>query len=282
MIKKCLVLQTDRINAHGIARAVAECFRRRGWRVIEQEGHQASIDDTDADLICGYGWHPWMQEAYRKQPDRVVHVDLAFWTRNKYYKIAMGGETGRWSSLVDFDYPSNRFDMHQVTVKESRLPGRRVLVAGMSGKAAKDWGYEPEQWERSAIERLRKAGAELIVYRPKPTFPASTPLPGAEYDKQGLSIEVRIHHVDAVVSHHSNVAIDALVAGLPIYVDTGISKSLSVPSIEDVVGAKAPDYEIRYRFLKQVAWHQWTLEELTSGVWMKPPAPLSYNGLFQC
>ena len=217
-----------------------------------------------------------MRGAHHRWPEIVLHCDLGFWSRDKYMKLALGD---RWSPLVDRDYDDSRLRKHGVKIEPSRKPGKRVLVCGMSAKAAGTWDLQPEQWEHRAIKRLVAAGAAPVIYRPKPTWHAARPINGAQFDR-GTDIKQTLAQVDAVVSHHSNAAIDALAAGLPIYVETGIARSLSAPTIEEAVGAEAPELEARTRFLRQVAWHQWDFRELAEGAWLEPPAPLAGHPAF--
>lgn len=250
------------------ADAFKKCFAARGWNVVETD---RQIKDRP-DLIAGYSWRAVMREAHRRWPEIVLFCDVGFWSRDDYMKLALGD---RWSPLVDRDYDDSRLRRHGVTIMPSREPGKRVLVCGMSEKAAGTWNLKAQEWEQMAVRRLLKAGA-MVLYRPKPTWSGKHPIPGAGYDLVP-TIEQTLRKVDAVVSHHSNAAIDALAAGLPIYVETGIARALSVPTIEDAIGAQAPDYERRAWFLRQVAFHQWSMKELASGAWLEPPAPLAGN-----
>ena len=252
---------------HPVSEAFAQCFKARGWTVksTTQRIH------TPPDLVAGYGWKQVMHEAHDHWPERVLHADLGFWTRTTYLKLGLGD---RWAPLADHEYDGARFEEHGISILPTRKPGKRVLVCGMSVKAAVSWGFEPQQWERKIVRQLVETGAN-VVYRPKPPGQFMAPLPNSEYNQSGTLTEVMRQRVDAVVSHHSNAAIDALAEGLPIYVKRGISRSLSVPNVEDVIGAEAPSIEARTAFLHQVAYHQWTLKELAEGTWLEPPAPLS-------
>lgn len=250
-----------------VADAFEACFRGRGWTVKATQQRIATLPD----LVAGYGWKEVMREAHQRWPDRVLHCDLGFWSRTTHLKLALGD---RWSPLADHEYDDSRLRQHKVKIQPSRKPGNRVLVCGMSAKAAGTWKLQPQEWEAKIVKHLRRAGAE-VVYRPKPSWLGARQIHGAAYDRSHRSIDEALRTVDAVVSHHSNAAVDALAAGLPIYVETGIAQSLSVPTPVDIIGAEAPSIEARIAFLRQLAFHQWTLEELRSGVWLEPPAPLS-------
>lgn len=259
--------------AEPVAEAFTKCFAKHGWKV---EHHSKPIED-EPDLVAGYGWREVMADAYSKWPDKVLHVDGAFWSRHREVKLAMGG---RWSPVSrERKYDAGRMMRHPVNIAPTRRPGRRVLVCGMSAKAAISWGMEPQQWEHWAVKTLVDAGAE-VTYRPKRANEARE-IAGAKLeDSSRVSIQQSLEKVDAVATHHSNVAIDAIAAGLPIYAETGIAEICSAGlMLDELVGAEALSIEERASFLHEVAWHQWTLEEIAAGVWMKPPAPLSDNPL---
>lgn len=251
--------------AEPVADAFTRCFEGRGWRV---QRHEKPIKG-EPDFVAGYGWREVMVDAYSRWPGRVLHVDGGFWGRDRYVKLAMGG---RWSPLSGRDYDGGRLGKHQIIAQKSRAPGKRVLVCGMSEKAATSWGLDEQEWERWAVEVLRSVGAD-VIFRPKPNR-GGKKIKGAAFD-EGTSIYRSLNQVDAVATHHSNAAIDAIVAGLPIYVEVGLAEPMSVGRIEDLPGAPSHSITARSRFLREVAWHQWTLEELASGIWMKPPAPLA-------
>ena len=269
MTKSVIVLREPRMWTWRISDAFHAGFRKLGWDVKIVDG----MPPSGADLYAGYGWGQPMQAAYQRHPEKLLHVDLAFWGRgDPYYKMAWNG---RWTPLADRDFDGARMAKHRIKVKPARKPGRRVLVCGMSAKAAKDWGLEPEQWEKAAIAALRAAGASEVIYRAKPSWYEAKRLPGAEFDYRHKPIEETLERVDGVVSHHSNASVDALVAGLPIYTEMGLARSLSVAKLEDVIGAETPDLESRQRFLRQVAWHQWSLPEIAAAKYLEPPAPVS-------
>lgn len=235
----------------------------------------------EPDLVAGYGWRDVMADAWSRWPDRVLHVDGAFWSRHSHVKLALGG---RWSPVNEREYDDRRLARHRIKIAPTRPPGRRVLVCGMSAKAAISWGLQPEQWERDAVARLLQAGAE-VIYRPKPRWSEARAIKGAAFeDGSGKRIAESLAEVDAVATHHSNVAIDAVAAGLPVYVEVGIADALSVERLEDLVGATAHALEKRRRFLREVAHHQFTLSELAEGVWLQYPEPITlmpqFNKIF--
>lgn len=255
------------------AEALSACFRRLGWKI---ENVKQQITD-EPDLVAGWGWRAVMADAWKRWPDRVLHVDGAFWSRYSYVKLALGG---RWSAVDGRDYSDDRLRQFNVTAAPSRKRGNRVLIIGMSAKAAKSWGMNPEAWERQTAERLLEAGAS-VTYRPKPQWTGSRPIDGCGFQHWArVPITQALAETDAVATHHSNVAIEALAVGLPVYAATGPARDMSAARIEWLPGVTAPSQKARHRFLCEMAWHQWTFKELASGAWLKPPAPLAGHPIF--
>lgn len=274
-VKTVFVVRDGYSMSRPVGDALEQCFKARGWRV-KRASQQLS---EEPDLIAGWGFRDIMHTAWDRWPSKVLHVDAGFWRRDRYYKLALGG---RWSSVDGCTDDPSRFKAHQIQVCETRAPGQRVLIAGMSGKASISWGMQPLAWEKEAIRRLKAVGAD-VLYRPKPSAPDKGPIKGADYN-QSASIEHALRLVSAVASHHSNACIDALAFGLPIYVEVGIAKPMSVLRLEDVVGADARPHAERKRFLHSVAHHQWTIEELAAGTWLRYPEPItrmpSFSSIF--
>jgi hypothetical protein len=140
----------------------------------------------------------------------------------------------------------------------------RVLVAGMSAKAAWVFGLEPEEWERWACAAVRDAGM-TPVYRPKPSWTGSSRIEDYEVSGPEEPIQDALKTVQAVVTHHSNVGVDCLVHGVPYWTSLGVAKRLSAPTIQDLKSWRTPRFEDRVRLLSQIAWQQFSSEELRTG-----------------
>jgi hypothetical protein len=258
-------------RAEPTSQAFTQCFAQLGWKVRLNTGDRIA---EPPDLVAGWGFRDVMHDAWDRWPERVLHVDAGFWTRDQYHKLELGG---RWLPATGGEFPHSRFRRHNVAVQPTREIGNVVMVCGMSAKAAISCGLRPEAWEREAIARLRAAGA-TVIYRPKPSWTGAARLPGAAFE-QGGDIQDSLRRVHGVASHHSNAAVDAIACGLPVYVEQGIAKPLAVAQLEQLVGAKAPDVKTRREFLAEVAYRQWSMPELAAGIWLKPPAPLAGHPL---
>lgn len=234
-----------------IAEAMAAGVMRCGDMATLHNSHYAPMA---ADVAVMYGWKRHrLFESYPK----FIYADLGYWKRDQYYRLGVGS----WSpeGYVSANLPRSRFDALGLEIKPWRRDGNEIVIAGCSPKSAAEHGFAYMQWEKRAIRELSALGRPLM-YRPKPTDKAAKPIPGVGYDTRPIADAVG--SAWAWVTHHSNSAVDALVAGVPVHCVTGAASVMSTPL--EQIGAP-PLREGREQFLADVAWLQWTLDEMRSG-----------------
>lgn len=207
-----------------------------------------------ADVAVCYGWKKRAQ--YIGYP-KFVYADLGFWRRDTHYRLVVGG----WGPerYVRAGLPSSRLAKLGVDIKPWKEGGDTIIIAGSTGKSCAEHGIAYRSWEMRAAQLLRDSG-KRIVYRPKPTDPFKAPLPGVEYDQ--LPIDESLSGACALVTHHSNAAVHALAAGIPIHCEVGAAAAFSVPMFDI---ANTPRLDGREQFLADVAWLNWSLDEMRAG-----------------
>jgi len=234
--------------------------RKHQKRIAEamSQGIRAAGDNlvtgVKADACVAYGWKG--RSNYQRFPG-YAYADLGYWHRDAYYRFAVNG----WSPdrYVGQGLPATRFERLGLRIRPWRTGGREIVVAGSTAKACTDHGIGYQEWERKVIAQLQGCGRPL-AYRPKPNDLAAGPIAGAALDRRPVSEMLASAY--AVVTHHSNTAIDALLAGVPVHCETGAAAAFSVP-LDQIAAASL--LEGREQFLFDVAWLQWTLEEMRTG-----------------
>lgn len=226
---------------------------------------------VEADIAIFYGLNGKLFDVFKtyKEQATSVYTDLGYWKRKPrdnqfggFHKIAVNDLHS--TAYFRKGHPSTRFDRMCVPVKPWRGgTGDHIIVAGMSDKSARVNGLSPEEWERAAIDKLRRHTAFPIWYRPKPSWKEAKPIAGTRYDKTGIDIVPHLRKAAAVVTHHSNAAIDALVEGIPIYCEIGLASTMSVPTLAAIECAEEPPD--REGFLYDVAYTQWSVPEIATG-----------------
>lgn len=253
-----------------IGQALLEGARRIGLAADLKASITYRGPPTDYDTVIFYGLAAGLDRLFRdyRERRRAVYVDLGYWGRRKlsrfdgYHKIAVNSRhpTDYFQKQA---HPSDRFASHRVQIKPWRTEGSHILVAGMSAKAAAAEQLLPNQWERKTIAELRKLTRRPIIYRPKPNWADAKPIEGSTFDRESKLEEV-LRDCHAVVTHHSNVAVDALLAGVPCICPGGVASVLSGHSLEQIENPPTPDG--RAQWAADLAYTQWSVDEMKQGL----------------
>lgn len=177
----------------------------------------------------------------------VLMWDLGYWGRDEYMRCS-----------IDHDHPQAYLDKTEpeydrwwdfrINLREDADPEGHIILVGL-GRKSRAYLHE-EEWEQKRLKKLRaRFPGREIIYRPKPKSPI-------------LKLDCRIDSVSpieallvgaAMVScRHSNVAVDAAIAGVPFECDDGAAMWLQ---------ARAYTVGNRLDFLRRLAWWQWRPDE---------------------
>lgn len=209
---------------------------------------------------------------YRAAGKPVVYIDLGYWGRRQN-----GTSIGRWKGyhkisvnsrhptayFQKFKHGSERAERLGVTLSPWRARGKHILVAGMGAKAARFEGLGLLEWEKATVAELRQRTDRPIVFRPKPNCSFSHPIEGSRFSPGTQPLADVLADCHAVVTHHSNVAVEALVAGVPTFCWGGVATPLSLQDLRQIEEPALPD--ARQRWLNDVTFCQWSVLEMTEG-----------------
>lgn len=220
------------------------------------------------DVGVAYGWgRPELFDAYRAAGGHFVYLDLGWWGRKPkhdmlggFHKISVDAREP--TAYFRGNFATDRFARHGLTAAPWRASGSHVLLAGMSGKSAKTRGFQPLEWEMATIEAIRAVTGRPILYRPKPSWVDAAPIPGTIFSFPDTSLENAMRDCWAAVTLHSNVSVDALLAGIPVNVAEGVARDFSTPLVQ-IETPRRP--EGRAQLLADIAWCQWLPAEMISG-----------------
>lgn len=273
-------VNTDNGRAKAICVAVTAGLARHGQavEVVASVAYRA----PQADLAISYGlWGPLrkIHEDYRAAGRATLLIDLGYWGRIEggklagYHKLAVNGRHAT-AYFQRVKHPPDRFRRFGIepqpfrrTHHESRITNH-VLLCGMSDKAAWVYGLRAEEWERQAVERLRRATRREIRYRPKPSFKGAQPLDGAQWAPAHANVLMAPRDLDdcwAVVTHHGNTAFDALIAGLPVFCEHGLASVLGSGDLGLIETPRYPDEAARDQLLYDAAYTQFKVCEIADG-----------------
>lgn len=254
-----------------IADMMSAGFRRHGIPHVTRSSLVVR-SNHDFDTIVHYGLSQGLRVHWNKQKNagsnkKALYIDLGYWGRrcktrwDGYHKIILN-DRHPTEYFQNREHPSDRFERFGVEIKPWRKSGKHILVAGMSAKAAAQEGFQPHQWERATISELRKHTDRPILYRPKPNWMGARPITGSNFGR-GLTLEESLQNCHAVVTHHSNVAVDAILEGIPCICPHGVASVLSGKTLAEI--EDPPTDGDRLQWASDIAYTQWSVEEMAKG-----------------
>ncbi len=251
-----------------IAEAAVKGLKRIGDKVVLRTSQQYTGVIADYAVFYGLscGLKQIMQDYIAKAT--AVYIDLGYWARryngryDGHHKISVNNRHPT-AYFQKIQHSHQRFLGLGVEIKPWRKPGSNILVAGMSHKAAVAEGLAPLVWERDIINELKQYTDKPVRFRPKPNCMRSRPIPGSTWQKHKL-LTVGFDDIHAVLARHSNVTVDALIEGLPVYCEEGIASVMGMSDIGQIEQAFYPDD--RLQWAADAAWCQFTPEEMSEGL----------------
>lgn len=205
------------------------------------------------------------QTAMRRQMAAGGHVicwDLAYWDRDRKVRVSFDGPHPQgW--VMRRRLPGSRLQADGVRLENRWTDGGPVLVAGIGAKARLQYGATVvDAWEQSMIDRIQRAGLK-VIYRPKT---AQLPRPANLPISLQPVIDQALVGLSAVVTFHSNVAVDAIRLGIPVVCRDGAASAVCAGTWPD--GGPVPmPIESRRRFLENLAWFQWDVVREADDCW---------------
>lgn len=251
-----------------IAQAMIEGVRRH----VPDADYRSSFNfkGPDHDVALFYGFADGLRNIFNRYIEagkKAVYIDLGWFHRRKktrwdgYHKVVVNSRHPT-RYFQDIKHPDDRFRKLGIEIKPWRDSGRHILIIGMSGKGAVAEGFQPQMWERRTIDQLRRLTKRPLIYRPKPNWIGARPLPNAEFQRD-VPLEEALKDCHAVVCYHSNVAVDAILSGVPAFCQHGVA---SVMCDNDMARIERPAMpKGRKQWASDIAYCQWTMDEMKSG-----------------
>jgi len=228
-ILKAMIAAADRA---GVRTFVSDHYTGRSkWLMTYGLGHTGRRIWTDAHIKAG---------------GRLIGWDLGYWDRESAMRLT-----------IDRDHPQHliknmngsRFDLDNVQLRNDYNPHGPIVLAGLGRKTREALNDVSMSWERNTLAAIQSAYPKArVLYRSKRQesfWPLKSLIGDVEKALRGASL---------VVCRHSNIAIDACIAGIPVVCSDGIAAALYGNDLNKVV---KPDLGTRLQFLRNVAWWQW-------------------------
>ncbi len=163
--------------------------------------------------------------------------------------------------------PSDRWLKLNIPIEERRSDGNHVVFAGCSWKFARWHGFDITDYASRVIGEIKKHTNRPVVYRPKVSSRKPPPIPGTIYSYDERKIHEDLKGAHALVTFSSNVAVDAILAGVPAFVlGPGIARPMSNADLSKLDAPGFPTDKERLQWAYDLAYSQWRISEMQNGV----------------
>jgi hypothetical protein len=232
---------------------------------MEKHGIDASIGSahkpSSADIAVLWSWkRPAIIKTMLGTGRHLLIMERGFiQPRNKWVSLAVDGfnNRGRFAPASDNGERWERLFAHHL--RPWREGGDYALLVGqVPGDTALN-GSDIVAWTREKAAQLLDLGHK-VVYRPHPEKPTPCPA-GATLSKGALAED--LSGAERVVTFSSTTAVEAVLAGIPTVVFDEGSVAFPMSSHDIAAPLVRPD---RTRWCHDLAWRQWSMEELSNGI----------------
>ena len=230
---------------------------RRGTAIMQAMINAASGEGIRCHVTTQYqGDSPWLMsyglghvsrrvwtDHHVRNGGRLIGWDMGYWDRGSMMRLTIDHDHPH--RLIT-DMPPTR--LSGIKLREDSDPTGPVILVRMGAKTHKQFGQAAVNWEVNAAQRIREIYPDrVLIDRPK--------LQNIVKIRTGqCPIEDLLRGASLVVCRHSNVAIDACIAGVPVVCEDGAGFALYGNDIKRPVN---PTPHQRSRFLHNLAWWQW-------------------------
>lgn len=177
-----------------------------------------------------------------------------------HYAMGLNGLNGR-ADFKNYNMPPDRWKKLGVELKPWKWDGKYILVCGQVPWDASVDHTVHLDWIDDVIRRTRWHTDRPILFRPHPKAPDHF-IAGVERSKK--SIEEDFEDAWAVVTFNSNSGVEAAIAGVPVFIEDCGSMAFPIAN-RNLVYLNDPRRPDRQKWANELAYCQWTLDEMRSG-----------------
>lgn len=244
---------------------------------LDHLGLPYSINDQSADIavIWSVVWSGRMRdnkiiyEDFVSSGRPVVVLEVGMLDRGRTWKMGVNGTGIDCYSYTDPDHDRPR--KLGVSVSEWNINGNDIVIALQRHDSLQWQGQPPAaRWLEDVVQQIKKFSDRRIVVRPHPRQRIAMP-PGVTvvtpvkqsgtYD--GFDYDRCLDTAWAVVNHNSGTGVQAIIRGIPAFVDTS---SLASPvGNSDLSQIENPWRADREAWLTQICHTEWTVREIAQG-----------------
>ena len=220
------------------------------YRLVDS-GDEEILDDGEIPVFWGvlHG-NSRLIEKCKLERRLWIFCDHAYINRgheNKNYRMSMNSYG--MNRLVNRG--SKRLDRLNIQLSNWREKGEHVLICPPTRHFSEHHKLS-KSWTEDICNEISKYTSRELRIRSKP-----------QKKNEGPTLEEDLDKCHALVCHMSNVAIDAVISGTPVFVNKK-SAAIAVGSSE-LQEIETPTMGNRQRWIESLSWNQFTIEEISNG-----------------
>lgn len=240
-------------------------------------GHTVSYhnDSADVAIIWSQLWagrmrqnqDVWIQYQLSGRP--VLIVEVGALKRNQTWRLMVNGK----NCLLSTGNNQQRFNWMGIQLRPWHNDGKHILIACQRPES-QQWQGRPDinTWLEHTVAKIKQHSDRPIKIRPHPRYRSirlphgcelSTPISiSGTYDE--FDFVKDCYNAWCVVNVNSNPGVEAVLAGIPVFVD---SSSMAAPVGNlDLDSIENPATPCRQQWAWDLAHTEWTVEEIRQGV----------------
>lgn len=245
---------------------------------------------TDLAVVVGVkGKSRQIINDHRALGKNIIYIDKGYFrianiypdrlSRSLYYKTSINNFQCL-DYLMDLDVSGDRWSKlskeHGLKLKPWKEDGSNVVWLGPSQKYCNFHGLgDATKFSEACIRILIKKTGKNLVYRPKHSWAGAIPIEGARFSRPPVKIEDEFKDAYALATHGSNTSAEAIVSGVPVIAfGPAITRPIASTENDRLNDIKPPSDDDRINWLQKIAYCQWTLAEMASGLMWANTRPL--------
>ncbi|XZE19810.1 hypothetical protein SH449x_005139 [Pirellulaceae bacterium SH449] len=191
-------------------------------------------------------------------------IERGFVRREHYYMVGWDGLNGR-ADFCNQRSPGNRIKQLGVTLSPWRRNGTHIVLCGQVPWDASVQHTDHIAWCRKTACRLSEITDRPIRFRPHPMQPNAINMQDCPVEiSTNRTLDEDMVDAWAVVTFNSNAGVEATIAGVPAFAEDIGAMGYSILN-HDLEKINNPETPCRQQWLKNLAYTQWNLEEISSG-----------------
>lgn len=229
-----------------------------GPDIIEKTHDFAVVFGVGKRAVMAGQWRGAVLSAYGK---RALVIEKGYIKRDEYFSVGWGGLNGN-ADFCNFASQPNRWLKLGVELKpwQNNRDGHILICAQVPWDASvQDLNHI--EWCRGTYHVLTASGKK-VIFRPHPNVPDKSIYGIDRYSTRPLLHDLA--NANMVVTHNSNTGVDALIEGVPTVAFDKGSMVWQVAG-DSLTSLENPITRDRTEWANDIAYAQWTLDEMESG-----------------